>query len=172
MNDRQRCPHCGGERYPDATYCAWCGVALTSEPALAASTGSYLVAASHPAPSAAIGSESRIWAVGAHVSAIAGGFMGGLPAFLGPLVVWLIRRDNDPYSAAHGRDALNFNLSMLLYGGALIVFSIMTLGLGAFVTIPIGIALGVVWVILSIIGALKAANDEPSHYPMTINFVK
>ena len=110
--------------------------------------------------------------MGAHLSALAGGFLGGLPAFLGPLVVWLVRKDADPYAAGHGRAALNFNLSVLLYAFALVVLSIFTFGVGLLVAIPAGAILGVGWLVFSIIGAIKAANDEVYRYPLTIPFVR
>jgi uncharacterized Tic20 family protein len=123
-------------------------------------------------PGGGPGEDARLWAVGAHVSAIAGGFLGGLPAFLGPLIVWLVRKDNDPYAAAHGRNALNFNLSVLLYTGLLILFTIITLGLGALLTVPLWGLLGVIWLVLSIVATIKAAKDELYHYPLTIPFVR
>jgi uncharacterized Tic20 family protein len=110
--------------------------------------------------------------MGAHVSAIAGGFLGGVPAFLGPLIVWLLRKDRDGFAAGHGRAALNFNLSMLTYAGALLVFTLVTFGLGAVLTAPVGVGLGIVWLTFSIIGAVRAANDEPFRYPITIPFVR
>lgn len=128
-----------------------------------------------PAPArwtASPGEESRRWAMGAHISAIAGGFMGGIPAFLGPLVVWLLRKDRDGFAAGHGRNALNFNLSMIAYAVALILFSVVTFGLGVVVAAPLGGILGILWLVFSILGAVRAANDQPFRYPLTIPFVR
>lgn len=160
------CPSCGGERFPGAAYCAWCGASLASPPpaVMAAQAGMTL---SGPA-----NQESRYWAMGAHLSALVGGFLGGVPAFLGPLIVWLVRKESDPYAAGHGRDALNFNLSVLLYAVGLVVLSLVTFGLGLLVAIPAGLVLGIAWLVLSIVGAVKAANDQPYHYPLAIRFVR
>jgi uncharacterized Tic20 family protein len=166
-SEPKTCPSCGGERFPDAAYCAWCGTALTPPAGPAATAAPAVVA-----PGGPTGQESRYWAIGAHLSALAGGFLGGVPAFLGPLIVWLVRKDTDPYAAGHGRDALNFNLSVLLYGVGLVVLSLFTFGLGLLVALPAGLALIVAWLVLSIIGAIKAANDEPYHYPLAIQFVR
>ena len=170
------CPNCGHRNPAGSRYCEQCGTALTTEqgnrttaPASAAPTAP---AGTRAWPAAPPGQESRTWAIGAHLSALAGGFLGGLPAFLGPLVVWLVRKDADPYAAAHGRDALNFNLSVLLYALALVVLSIFTFGVGLLVAIPAGTILGVGWLVFSIIGAIKAANDEVYRYPLTIPFVR
>jgi uncharacterized Tic20 family protein len=116
--------------------------------------------------------EARCWAVAAHATALIGGFMGGLPAFLGPLVVWLIRKDDDAWSAGHGRDALNFNLSVLCYGFALGILAIVTLGIGLLIAIPGWIFLALAWFALTIVGTIKAADDKVFKYPLTIRFVK
>jgi uncharacterized Tic20 family protein len=119
-----------------------------------------------------LSTESRLWATGAHLGALVGGFAGGLPAFVPPLVVWLARKDSDPFAAEHGKSALNFNLSVLLYGLGLALLLIVTLGLGIVVVLPAGAVLAVAWFGLSIYGAIKAANSEPYAYPLTIPFVR
>jgi uncharacterized Tic20 family protein len=116
--------------------------------------------------------ESRYWAIAAHATALVGGFMGGLPAFLGPLVVWLVRKDDDAWSAGHGRDALNFNLSVLCYGFALGLLAIVTLGIGLLIAVPGWIFLALAWFALTIVGTIKAADDKAFKYPLTIRFVK
>jgi hypothetical protein len=116
--------------------------------------------------------ESRFWAIGAHLSALAGGFLGGVPAFLGPLVVWLARRQVDPFASLHGQAALNFNLSVLLYYAVLILFTILTFGLGSLVAISLGFLIWLGWLVCSILGAIKAAADQEYRYPLTIRFVR
>lgn len=116
--------------------------------------------------------ESRYWAIAAHATALFGGFLGGIPAFLGPLVVWLIRKDDDTWSAGHGRDALNFNLSVLCYGFVLGLLAIVTLGIGLLIAIPGWIFLALGWFALTIVGTIKAADDKRFKYPLTIRFVK
>ena len=116
--------------------------------------------------------ESRYWAVAAHASALAGGFMGGLPAFLGPLVVWLVRKDEDAWSAGHGRDALNFNLSILVYAVGLLLIAIVTFGIGLLIAIPGWIILALGWFAMTLVGAIRAAGDQPWRYPLTIRFIK
>lgn len=129
-------------------------------------------AGSYPGTSVlAMPEDSRTWALGAHVSALLGGFLGGLPAFVGPLVVWMTRRDTDPFAAEHGRQALNFNISVALYAVALIMLTVVTFGFGLILAVPLGIALGGFWLVASVMAAVKAGNGEPFHYPVTIPFV-
>jgi len=98
--------------------------------------------------------------------------MGGVPAFIGPLIVWLARKDSDPFAAEHGRNALNFNLSVIVYVLAMVVVSIFTFGLGLLVTIPGVILLGLAWFALTLVGTIKAASSETFRYPLTIRFVR
>lgn len=137
-----------------------------------------------PPPAAASGPagdpEVRNWAVVAHVSGLAVGLVAspGL-AFLGPLVVHLLRRDRDPFSAAHARAALNFQLTVLIAAVALVVLAvplaligILTLGLGL---VALGLALVVafvLWFVVPILGALAANRGEPYDPPLTLTLVR
>lgn len=121
-----------------------------------------------------IPSESRNWAMGAHLSAFVGAAV--VLAFVGPLVIWLIRREQgDGFAEQHAKEALNFNLSMLLYlvAGGIIgaIGALLTLGLGLIVIVPVALALVVAWVVLTILAAVKASNGEGYRYPITIRFV-
>lgn len=109
----------------------------------------------------------------AHLSAFAGALIA--LAFVGPLVVWLVKRNESPFVADQAREALNFNLSLYLYltvGTVLLVIvGVLTLGFGfvLFALLPIG---GLVWLILTIVAAVRANNGERYRYPLTIRFVR
>ena len=121
---------------------------------------------SEPLPSSSpseLSSEVRNWALGAHLSAFLGAWLA--LAFLGPLVVWLVKRDEHPFIAMHAKEALNFNISVLIY--AFVGFILMFVLIG----IPILIAIGIAWFVLTIVGAVKASNGEVYRYPLTIRFV-
>ena len=186
------CASCGETGNPaDARFCASCGTPMVNAAAPPADPtpdaddeaddAADFAALSTPAewpdddaPSwyDAPNREARYWAIAAHATALLGGFMGGVPAFLGPLIVWLVRKDEDAWSAGHGRNALNFNLSVLAYGLGLLVISLVTFGIGLLIAIPGWIFLALGWFALTIVGAIKAANDQPWRYPLTIRFVK
>jgi uncharacterized protein len=122
-----------------------------------------------PTHPSGLASSVRTWGTLTHLSAFVGAAVA--LAFVGPLVMWLIKRDEHPFLDHHGKEALNFNLSMLLYAVVGVVISILTLGFGLIVAIPLGIALFVTWVVAPIIGAVKASNGEGYRYPVTIRFI-
>ncbi|MGH3922957.1 MAG: DUF4870 domain-containing protein [Pseudonocardiaceae bacterium] len=105
----------------------------------------------------------RNWALGAHLSALIGAWVA--LAFVGPLVVWLVKREEHPFIAMHASEALNFNLSVLLYGIVGWVLSVLLIG------IPILIAIGVAWLVLTVVATVKASRGEEYRYPLTIRFV-
>lgn len=107
--------------------------------------------------------EVRHWALGAHLSAFVGAWFA--LAFLGPLVVWLLKREDHPFIDMHGKEALNFNLSLLIY--LVVAGFLVIVGIGLLLLAAIGIA----WLVLVIIAAVKAENGSMYRYPLTIRFV-
>ena len=114
-------------------------------------------------------SDARSWAMAAHLSALIGLLIGF--SFIGPLVVYLARRE-DPYVRGHAAEALNFNLSVLIYAvvGGLVLLILILLIVGI-VLIPLAIAAGVAWVVLVVVAGIKASRGESYRYPLTIRFV-
>jgi len=87
----------------------------------------------------------------------------GIFGFIGPLFIWLIERDKHRFVDEHGRAAMNYQVSFLIYLAALCVTFI-----GAFL-VPVLI---VVHVVLSIVGTVKASRGERWGYPIAIAFLK
>lgn len=118
---------------------------------------------------AATGANSTGWAALAHLSALIALIVGFV--FVGPLVVYLIKKD-DPYVRRHAAEALNFNLSVTLYalvgGFVTIILILLVVGL---LLIPVLIAAGIAWLVLVINAGLKANRGEVYRYPLTIRFV-
>ena len=85
---------------------------------------------------------------------------------LGPLVVWLIKRHDSPYIDYYGKEALNFQISLILY---LIVSAVLIIVL---IGILLIIVVGVAGIVPKIIAAMRASEDEEFRYPMTIGLVK
>lgn len=117
--------------------------------------------------------EERGWAGAAHWSALVAAFVA--LAFLGPLVVLLAKGNQSPWVRRNAVESLNFQLSMLIYGfvGTIVavVVTFVTLGLGLLVIIPLALAFGGFWLVMTIIGAVKSGNGEDYRYPLTIRMV-
>ena len=121
-----------------------------------------------------ITTEERGWAMAAHLSALIAmwaGYMG----FLGPLVVWLIKRNEMTYVDEQGKEALNFQLNMFGLGLALGIGSIpvlfVTLGLGFLLIIPLAIALVVYSIVMPIIAAIRTNAGDAYRYPYIIRVI-
>jgi uncharacterized Tic20 family protein len=110
-----------------------------------------------------------------HLSVFAGWFF-PFGNIIAPLVLWLAKKNESTYIDAHGKSAVNFQLSLVLYGFLLalllIPIAIFTLGLGI-IAIILGIIPAVILYILFIISAsIKASKGEYYEYPITIEFIK
>ena len=107
----------------------------------------------------------------AHLTALAGGLMGGVGAWVGPLIIWLIKKDNDPFAAEHAKEALNFNITVTILVIAGIIIGFVTLGIGFLVVVPVLLVVGVLWLIWTIQAAMRANDGQPYRYPMTIRLI-
>ena len=134
----------------------------------------------NPAPAGmddGISTEERQWAMFAHLSALAGGIItagwaGSIGCFIGPLVIWLMKRDTMPFVGDQAKEALNFNITVAIIFFALFVLTLVTLGIGALLTVPLMILVGIAWLVFTIIAAMKANNGERYRYPLTLRLVK
>jgi uncharacterized protein len=115
-----------------------------------------------PTPAAA-DANARQWAMLAHLSALFGLIIG--LNWLGPLVIYLVKKDEHPFIADQSREALNFNLSVFIYVLVSIVLIFIVIG---FLLLPV---IGIAWLILTIIAGVRANNGEAYRYPLTIKFV-
>ena len=115
-------------------------------------------------------SDPRQWAMFAHLSALAGLVIGF--NFLGPLIIYLVKRDDDPYVRDQAAEALNFNLSVFIYlvAGGIVTFVLILLIVGLLL-LPLLAAAVIAWLVLVIVAAVKASNGQVYRYPLTIRFV-
>ena len=128
--------------------------------------------AAPPAPSGTPSAEERQWGLFGHLSSLAGLFSGGIGNIVGPLIIWLIKKDTMPFAADQAKEALNFNITLLIVGVVLIVVTLVTFFIAAIITIPLGILLGIAWLVLTIIGAMKANEGVAYRYPFALRLIK
>jgi uncharacterized Tic20 family protein len=125
-------------------------------------------------PQFAVTPEDRQWAMFAHLSSLLAMWLGGL-GFLGPLIIWLIKKEQSAFIDDQGKEALNFNLTVLIATIALGLLALpvvlLTVGLGLLVIVPLFLILGVVAIIMPILGAIKANAGEAYRYPYIIRIV-
>lgn len=115
--------------------------------------------------------EERTWALLGHLSAFSA-FITGIGCILGPLIVWLIKRDTLPFAGDQAKEALNYNITVALAFLALWILTIITFGIGLVLTIPVGLVLFVAWIVFTIIAAINANNGVRYRYPLTLRLVK
>jgi uncharacterized protein len=119
-----------------------------------------------PLPTSSTASDTRTWCVLCHGSALLGLFFHFLGHLLGPLIVWLVKRGDSPEIDAHGKESLNFQLSMLIYDAIALVLCFVLIG------IPILILLWVLNTVFVIIASIKASEGKLYRYPFAIRLIK
>jgi uncharacterized Tic20 family protein len=124
-----------------------------------------------------ISAEEKQWAMFAHLSALVGGILtsgwaGSIGCFIGPLVIWMVKKDTMPFVDDQAKEALNFNISVALVFLALFLLSVMTLGIGLIIAIPAWIIIGIAWLVFTIIAAIKAHEGVAYRYPLTLRLIK
>ena len=86
-------------------------------------------------------------------------------SLIGPLIVWLIKKDESAFINLQGRELLNFQLSILIY--ALICVPLCFILIG----IPMLFVIGIASLILTIIGLVKATEGKIYRFPLTIRML-
>jgi len=111
-------------------------------------------------------SNVRMWDVLCHATALAGFFVPWAGHILGPLIVWLAKRNDSPEIDEHGKESLNFQISMLIYN---VIAGVLCLVLIGFVILAI---LHILNLVLVIIASLKASEGKLYRYPLAIRLIK
>jgi uncharacterized Tic20 family protein len=106
-------------------------------------------------------SEARNMAMLAHL-------LGALLGFLGPLIIWLMKKDESPFVDDQGKEALNFQLTLLIFH----VVGWFLAGITCMILIPIPMVVLVLQLVFGIIGATTANKGEYYRYPLTIRMIK
>ncbi|MES3517796.1 MAG: DUF4870 domain-containing protein [Natronomonas sp.] len=111
-----------------------------------------------------VSSDDRTWAIITHAAALSG-FVIPFGNILGPLVVWLLKKDGSTFVDRNGKQALNFQITWTLL--FVLVGLTLLLGIGV-VLLPI---LGLAWLILVVLAMIRASNDEVYDYPLTLDLI-
>ncbi len=112
--------------------------------------------------------QERNWALLCHLSAFAGYVM-PFGNIFGPLLIWLLKKDESPLVDYHGKESLNFQISLTIYAlvGAFLLITIIGIPLGMLLLLFAVIA----QIVLVIVAAVKVSSGEEYRYPFTIRFI-
>lgn len=110
--------------------------------------------------------QARIWGMLCHLTALLG--MIGIPLgnVLGPLIIWLIKKNTYPFVNEQGRESLNFQLSMTIYAIAAALLIYIKIGM------PLLLLVAGINFILILIASIRAFNGETYTYPLAIRLIK
>jgi uncharacterized Tic20 family protein len=150
---QRTCPACSARLDQHTTTCPQCGTTLTAGDT------------NQTTEAGAADQAVRNTAVAAHLSTFAG-LVVPFGSVIGPLAVWLSRRHRDPFIDQAGREALNFGISIAIYGAVVLVATLMLVG------IPFLIVGVVAWVVLASLAAAKASQGQAYRYPLTMRLVR
>ena len=118
-----------------------------------------------PVPSGAPSADDRQWGMFAHLSALSGVVI-PFGNIIGPLVVWLVKKDTLPFAADQGKEALNFNITMLI---AAFIGFLLTFVLIGLVLLPL---IGIAWLVFTILAGIKANEGVAYRYPYALRLIK
>ena len=123
---------------------------------------------SEPTP-AQPSSEDRTWALVSHIgSLVSAWFALGI---LCPLLVLLLK-GSSPFVQRHAKESLNYQLTLLLLIVVATVVTIVTLGVGLLVVVPVGAVIAVLALVFIIVATMRASNGEEYRYPLSIRLIK
>jgi uncharacterized protein len=107
------------------------------------------------------------WAVIAHLAGLAS-YLGVVPfaSVIGPLIVWLLKKDTSAFVDEHSKESLNFQITMSI---VFVISLLLCLAVIGFFILPV---LGIWILVLVVVAAIKASKGEHFRYPLTIRLVK
>lgn len=109
--------------------------------------------------------QERTWGMLCHLSALAM-FIIPFGNIIGPLVIWLIKKDESSFVDDQGKESLNFQISITIY--CLISAMLILVIIGIFLLI----GLGVLTIVLIIVASVKSNSGEKFRYPLTIRLIQ
>ena len=110
-------------------------------------------------------SSVRTWCILAHATALVGFLVPVAGHIVGPLIVWLAKRQDSPEIDAHGKESMNFQISMLIWNVIAGILCLVLIG------IPILILLHILNIIFVIVASIQASEGKLYRYPLAIRLI-
>jgi uncharacterized Tic20 family protein len=104
-----------------------------------------------------------------HMSGMIGLIAGGLATPLGPFLIWQQKRTQSPFIDYHGKEALNFQLNILVVMVILILLALLS---ATDILFLLPLAGGLYCVVNSVIAGMRANEGIMYRYPVTIRLIK
>ncbi len=115
-------------------------------------------------------SDERTYALFMHLALLAH-LVISIIAIIIPIIMWAVKKGESPFLDDHGREAINFQISLLIWS---FVFAILAVPIG-FMTCGVGFVIALVPYVLGLVGMIQASiaanRGEFYRYPMTIRFL-
>ena len=116
-------------------------------------------------PGPEVSKDARMLAMFFHLAGLCAFIVPAVGNIVGPLIIWQIKKEY-PFVNEQGKEALNFQISMTIYG--LISAALTFVCVGFFLLA----AVAVVYLVFLLIAAAKANNGQAYRYPLTVRFIK
>ena len=117
-----------------------------------------------PAPTGTPSAEEKQWALFAHLSALIG-YIIPFGSIIGPLVIWQIKKNEMPFVDDQGKEALNFQITILL--GYVICWILTVILIGAF----LHVVLWILNIVFCILAAVRVSQTGSYRYPFALRLV-
>ena len=110
-------------------------------------------------------SSVRTWCMLAHATALVGFLVPVAGHIVGPLIVWLAKRHDSPEIDAHGKESMNFQISMLIWNAISAILILVLIG------IPLLVLLHILNIIFVIVASIQASEGKLYRYPFAIRLI-
>jgi uncharacterized Tic20 family protein len=113
-----------------------------------------------------VNKDARMWAMFCHLAGLAGLILPAVGCIVGPLIIWQIKKDDFPFVDEQGKEAVNFQISILIYA---LVSGLLCFACVGFILAP---AVAIFDIVFLLIAAVKANDGVHYRYPLCIRFIK
>jgi uncharacterized Tic20 family protein len=126
-----------------------------------------------PSDPSAVSSDERQWAMFSHLSMIASNIItGAIGGFIGPLIMWLVKKDTMPWAGEQAKEVLNFSILVTAIMVAMWLLTVVTFGIGGLLAFPVMVIVGIGALVFNIIAAMKTNEGVAYRYPINFRIIK
>ena len=112
-----------------------------------------------------VSKDEKTWGMLCHLLALTGYFI-PFGNIIGPLIVWLIKKEELPFVDDQGKESLNFQITLTI---ALIISGVLLMVFIGIILLPLVAIFGLVMIIIA---SIKANNGEKYRYPVCLRLIK